>query len=76
MVNRHAVELLWDSLAEPYAEGGCEMHLYFCAGFVQGREAGDWCKIFDRPVDHLDLVVCNAFNPVETGGGPEKRNMG
>jgi hypothetical protein len=76
VVNRHATEWLRGSLAETYAEGGCELHVHFRAGFVQGGEAGDWCAIFNRTVDYLDFVGCEAFDHIENGSSPEKRNVG
>lgn len=54
--NGHASELLWGSLAETYAEGGCELHVHFRAGVVNGGIAGDWCAIFNRAEDWLDLI--------------------
>jgi hypothetical protein len=42
--NRHASELLWSSLSETYAEGGCELHVHFRAGIVYGGTS------FIRPV--------------------------
>lgn len=59
--DREASELLWGSLAESYAEGGCEIHVHFRAGLVNGGVAGDWCAIFNRKVDWLDFVGDGAF---------------
>jgi len=66
--DRHAAKLLWCSLAESYAEVGCELHINFRAGFVNGGIASDWCAVFNRTEDWLDLVGSEAFNPEGEGG--------
>jgi hypothetical protein len=73
--NRHAAELLWGSLAESYAEGGCEIHVYFRAGFVDGGVAGNWCTIFNRAEDWLDFVSFETVDPERDGSGSDKRNV-
>lgn len=73
--NRHAAELLWGSLAESYAEGGCEIHVHFRAGFVDGGVAGDWCAIFNRTKDWLDFVRSETMNPERDRSGSDKRDV-
>lgn len=73
--NRHAAELLWGSLAETYVEGGCEVHIHFRAGFVNGGVAGDWCAVFDRSKDWLDFIGSKAFDPEGYRSGSEKRDV-
>ncbi len=58
--DREASELLWGSLAETYAEGGCEIHVHFRAGLVNGGIAGDWCAVFNRECDWLDFISSGA----------------
>lgn len=75
VVNWEATELGWGSLAETYAEGGCELHVHFRAGFVNGGIAGDWCAIFNRTVDWFDFIGSEAFNHVPHGGSSDERNV-
>jgi hypothetical protein len=50
-------ESFWPSLAKAYAEFGIEIHVHFCAGFVKGDVAGDFCAVFYRtPVHEFDAV--------------------
>lgn len=58
--DRHAAKLLWGSLAEAYAEGGCEIYVYFRAGLINGGIAGDCGAIFNREVDWFDFVGSGA----------------
>jgi hypothetical protein len=58
--NLDAAEVLWSTLAESYVEGGCELHVHFRAGTVEGRIVGDWCAVFNREVDWLDFLGSNA----------------
>lgn len=72
--DRHAAELLWGSLPESYAEGGCEMHVHFRAGFVNGGIASDWCTIFNRAEDWFKFVHTQEELVGETNVR-EKRNV-
>jgi hypothetical protein len=76
--DREASELLWGSLAEAYAEGGCEIHVHFRAGVVNGGIAGDWCAIFNREIDWLDFVRDRAFvdHEGQMGNAHERCNVG
>jgi len=75
--NRHALELLWDSLAEAYAEGWLGLHVHFRAGFVEGGIAGDWCAAFNKAEDGFDVVNGEVVrNEVGRTHLREKNNMG
>jgi hypothetical protein len=75
--NWHVSELLWSGLTEAYAEGGCEVHVHFCASIVNSGIAGDWCAIFNRAEDWFDFIDCDAqrYNKAESRSC-EKRSMG
>ncbi len=62
--DRDAAELFWGTFAKTYVEDGCEVHVHFRAGLVEGRVADDWCAVFNRKRDWLDFVGSYAFrNP-------------
>ena len=54
--DRRAAELLWGSLADACDEGGCEIHVHFRAGLINGGTAGDWRVIFNREIYWFDFV--------------------
>jgi hypothetical protein len=75
--NRHTPELLWDSLAEAYADGRCGLHVHFRASFVKAGIAGDWCAAFNQAEDRFDVVNGQVVGH-EKGHAQlrEKNNMG
>lgn len=74
--SRDAADLLWGSLAETYAEGGCEMHIHFRAATIEGWMAGDWCAIFNRAEDWFDFIRSGIHRRnITDGSGREDRGV-
>lgn len=74
--NLNAAELLWTTQAESYVEGGCELHVHFRAGTIEGRILGDWCAVFNREVDWFDFLDSNTVgDKIADGSQSEQDDM-
>lgn len=62
----HSSEGLGNPSSEAYVGSGCDLHVHFRAGLVEGGIAGDWCAAFNRMPKVLDVVGCEVVGNEQT----------